>query len=420
MRASPPPGPGPTPGRRPMAAWRSARDWFDAPYRSLFALGITCAIGAALVWPLHAAGWIPYPATLHWTLMIQGFIASFVLGFMLTAYPAFHHTRKTEPWETLVVLALLAAGATSAALGSEAGPQAGFLLALLLLMTAVGRRTPDRRGAPPEEFLFVLAGFLFGIAGSVWSLLTALGVAPEPPPRAPLHFLTHGMMLSIVLGMGGLLVPTFSAMRSPLEIPGIARPGERRPRRLLYGAILAIFIAASLVEAGGRPALAAWLRALVGTAMLLLVWKIARPLSRTDRVSVTLRLAGWLLFAGLWLAALFPAKLAGDHVLFLGGFGLLIQGIATRVVVTHGPWPQTDEAKVLRWDSPALILAAIAARTASEFLPAKLPLYGAAGTLWIVAWLLWGSRALVRIARSPLRPTPPVASGRPLPLSPSR
>jgi uncharacterized protein involved in response to NO len=389
------------------------------PYRPLFTLGILEALAAALVWPLHAAGWIAYPAPFHWTLMVQGFLASFVLGFMLTAYPQFHHTRKTEPWETIVVVALLLAVAVSAAFGNAIVPQAGFLAALVFLIASVLRRLPERRGgAPPEEFVFVLAGFLFGIVGSAWALLVGLGLAPEPAPRAALRLLTHGMMLSIVLGMGGLLVPTFSAMRSPLEIPGIARPGERRPRRILYGALLALFLAAAVLEARGAVALAAWLRAIVGVPVLFLVWKIARPLERSDRVSSVLRAAGWCLATGLVLAAAAPTSLAGDHVLFLGGFGLLIQGVATRVVVTHGPWPRADEPRVLRWDSPALIVAAIAVRLAAEIAPAKIPLYGVAGLLWILAWILWGRRALLRIARHPLPVPKPASLGRSLPLSP--
>jgi uncharacterized protein involved in response to NO len=397
---------------------RTLARFFAEPYRPLFTLGILEAVAAALVWPLHAAGWIAYPAMLHWTLMVQGFLTSFVFGFLLTAYPQFHHTKKTEPWETLVIVGLVLAIGVSAALGSAALPQAGFLAALVFLLVAIARRLPERRGAPPEEFLFVLAGFLFGIAGSAWGLLVALGIAPEPAPRAPLRLLTHGMMLSIVLGMGGLLVPTFSAMRQPLEIPGIARPGERRPRRLLYGALLSLFLAAAVLESFGALAPAAVLRALVGVPVLILVWKVARPLERSDRVSTVLKLAGWCLAAGLVLALAAPSSLAGDHVLFLGGFGLLIQGIATRVVVAHGPWPRGDESRVLRWDSPALILAAVLVRVVAEIAPAKMPLYGIAGLLWIAAWTLWGRRALLRIARHPLPAPKPAGLGRRLPLSP--
>jgi len=397
---------------------RTLARFFAEPYRPLFTLGILEAVAAALVWPLHAAGWIAYPAMLHWTLMVQGFLTSFVFGFLLTAYPQFHHTKKTEPWETLVIVALVLAVGVSAALGSAALPQAGFLAALVFLLVAIARRLPERRGAPPEEFLFVLAGFLFGIAGSAWGLLVALGIAPEPAPRAPLRLLTHGMMLSIVLGMGGLLVPTFSAMRQPLEIPGIARPGERRPRRLLYGALLSLFLAAAVLESFGALAPAAVLRALVGVPVLILVWKVARPLERSDRVSTVLKLAGWCLAAGLVLALAAPSSLAGDHVLFLGGFGLLIQGIATRVVVAHGPWPRGDESRVLRWDSPTLILAAVLVRVVAEIAPAKMPLYGIAGLLWVVAWTLWGRRALLRIARHPLPAPKPAGLGRRLPLSP--
>ena len=43
---------------------RAVPRFFAEPYRPLFTLGILEAVAAALVWPLHAAGWIAYPAAL--------------------------------------------------------------------------------------------------------------------------------------------------------------------------------------------------------------------------------------------------------------------------------------------------------------------------------------------------------------------
>ena len=55
----------------------------------------------------------------------------------------------------------------------------------------------------------------------------------------------------MVLGVGGPLVPTFTSMREPLVIPGIAKPHERYSRRLLYAAIAIALLGSPLLEASG-------------------------------------------------------------------------------------------------------------------------------------------------------------------------
>jgi uncharacterized protein involved in response to NO len=91
---------------------------------------------------------------------------------------------------------------------------------------------------------------------------------------------------------------------------------------------------------------------------------------------------------------------AGFHISFLGGFGLLILGIATRVVVTHGKFPLQYERTVLRRRQIALVLAALALRLAGEFSPARAThFYAGSGTLWLLAWLDWGWRAVPCMVR---------------------
>jgi hypothetical protein len=217
------------------------------------------------------------------------------------------------------------------------------------------------------------------------------------------------MMLSIVLGVGGLLVPTFSAMREPLVIPGIARPGQRRPRRMLYVPLAVALVASFTLEAGGFLPAAYWLQAIAGSALGILVWKLFRLPGRRDTLSWTLWGAGWLLLLGLWLAALFPARAVGaSHLVFQGGFGLLILGIATRVVVTHGGYPPAHERRVLRPTVVAIVALALLARLAADFLPASaLHLYGASGLLWIIGWIIWARGALPCIVRRVGKPVIP-------------
>jgi uncharacterized protein involved in response to NO len=384
----------------------AARPSLD-PYRILFPLGVLYAILAALVWPLYAAGWVTYPAMLHWTLMVQGFLHCFVLGFLMTAMPAFLHAEKARPWELgLAAGAMVLFGAFAFA-GAWAAAQAAYLVTLVVVVQAGVRRLPRRRGDPAEEFLFVVLGFAFAAVGAVMGAGVGAGWWDEPTPRFALHLFTRGMMLSIVLGLGGLLVPTFSAMREPLVIPGVARPGQRGPRRALYVPLALLLVVAMVVEATGRPGAAAWLRVVPATVLGLLVWKLFRLPGRRDTLSWSIWSAGWFVLLGLWTAAVVPARaILGYHIVFLGGFGLLILGIATRVVVTHGAHPVEQEGRVLRRGVVVTVALALLTRVGAEFAPATVNLhYALSGLLWIVAWLVWGSGALPRIAKPGIRRT---------------
>lgn len=375
-----------------------------APYRVLFPLGLLYALLGAAVWPFWAAHWIPvYPAIVHWTLMLQGFIHCFILGFLLTALPAFLHADRCRPWELGVTVAAMLALGVSALLGWNVAAQVAYLATLMTLTYVAARRLPVRRGDPPEEFLFVALGLLFGYGGALWGIAAAAGWAPDPAPRFALHLVERGFILCIVLGVGGLLVPTFTAMKDPLVVIGVARPGQRAPRRRLYVPIALLLVASRVAEGSGRPDLAAWLLVAAVTPLLLLVWKVFRLPGRRDLLSFALWAGGWCVLLGVWFAALVPLhSVAGFHVAFLGGFALLILGIATRVVVTHGKFPLQYERHILRTRDVALILAALALRMAGEFIPLyALVLYAGSVVLWTLAWLDWGLRAvpcMVRVA----------------------
>jgi hypothetical protein len=378
------------------------------PYRILFPFGVLYAILAALVWPLYAADWIPYPATLHWTLMVQGFLHCFVLGFLMTAMPAFLHTDKMRTWELGTAAGAMVLFGAFAFAGLEAAAQAAYLVTVIVLVQAGVRRLPRRRGDPAEEFVFVAVGFAFAAAGAVMGIGVAAGWWQEPAPRYALHLFTRGMMLSIVLGLGGVLVPTFSAMREPLVIPGVARPGERGPRRALYLPLAAVLIAAMVMEGRGRPEAGAWLRVVPATVMGFLVWKLFRLPGRRDALSWSIWSAGWFVVLGVWIAAVLPARaILGYHIVFLGGFGLLILGIATRVVVTHGAHPVEQERIVLRRGVVILVALALLARVGAEFAPASMNLHFAlSALLWISAWVWWGTGAIRRIVKPGVRRTP--------------
>ena len=361
------------------------------PYRALFPLGALFAFLGAGVWPLTLWAGLAYPGSLHASLMIQGFELAFVSGFLLTVAPRMTRTdladRREVPW---VALTLVGFG-VAAWSGHQTTAQTFSLATLLLLALALARRFFRRQNDPPEEFVFAPVGLFLGIAGTIIQLAASAGWIVEPSYRLGLRLLSLGMMLSLVLGLGALLIPVFLEMKNPLVIPKIAGPHERPGRRALYGA-LALSLALTFVADAVRVfPLAAWGRALIATLQLGLVWKIWRLPGRRTVPAFVLWSSGWLIGLGLWGAALEPRYAVGAmHVTLLGGFGALTMGIASRVTVTHGGHGPAAEVRLLTPDRAGLLGLALVTRLLGEFDRPRAPWWFAASALaWMAAWLGW-------------------------------
>jgi uncharacterized protein involved in response to NO len=372
------------------------------PYRILFPIGLTCGLLGAGVWPLHAFGVVPYPGVLHRLLMIQGFELSFVLGFLLTAMPGFTKGEPCRPAELWLATFLAASIGIAAVLGATRAAEIAFALSVLLVILVLARRLGPSPSPRPPELVFVGFGLLLGLAGALIQI--AAGGIDVFGGR----LISLGMVLSLVLGLGGLLVPTFIGMRDPLLIPGVASVHEPRRRLALYVAIIGLLTLAFVAEAFDQPWLGAWLRAIPATVMILLVWKLARLPGRHDAPAFAMWGSGWLVLLGLWLAALLPTFTLGAlHLVFIGGFALLTLGIGTRVLVSHGRYPLADERLVLSPTVVAILLATLLARLGAEWLPSYgVPFLAASGALWNVAWIGWATGAIPRMVQT--NPTPPL------------
>ena len=375
------------------------------PYRVLFPIGILWALVGAGLWPLHALGAIPYPSVAHRALMIQGFEHSFVLGFLLTAMPGLTKGPRCGPAE-LVIAVLAALGFGIAVLaGVPLAAQGVFVLSVAMLLVAVTRRLRRGGTAPPVELVFVGFGLLLGLAGGAVQLGEAAGAA-FGPPRFGERLVSLGMVLSLVLGVGSLLVPTFAGLPRPLEIPGIAGAHERPGRLALYLTLIAMFALAFAAELLAAPRAGAWLRAAAASVVVLLVWKLWRLPGRRELAAFALWSSGWLVLAGLWTLAIAPGfALAGLHLIFIGGFGLLTLGIGTRVVVAHGRHPLPDERRILTALVAVLVGLALLARLAAEWSPAVATHARATSAVaWMLAWIAWAVRAVPRILRTSAPP----------------
>ena len=103
--------------------------------------------------------------------------------------------------------------------------------------------------------------------------------------------------------------------------------------------------------------------------------------------------AHWFVILSLWLAALAPRyRIDFLHILFIGGFTLLILAVGTRVTLSHGGHDLALERR--SW--PLRIglisgLIAILARIGAPFAPFSYFEHLAfAALLWIAGVLLWG------------------------------
>ena len=381
------------------------------PYRVLFPIGIAAALAALLPWVLFAASQAPWwpvpmlplwPGPEHAALMVQGFELAFIAGFLLTAMPAFTHGPRCTPRELFVVSALVAAYVVLRVLDLPAAAFV-YLAALLALAFTVARRVRPGAAAPPEEFLLVGTGLALGLAGAVVQALVAAGVLPLMSERAGVRCVSLGMLPALVLGLGGLLVPTFAMMNNPLEIVGVARAGDRPKRRVFVIVIALLLVAAVNAEFAGFSTAAAWARAVAAIASTQLAWKVWRLPGRRDRLSWALWTAGWCVALGFTAAAVFPVhRVEAWHVAFVGGYALLTLGIGTRVVVSHGGHAMSEERVVL--SSAALVCVALATLVRA-FGPAFDPAHATlqhmlAAVFASAAFIAWLAAAWPRIRRT--------------------
>ncbi len=372
------------------------------PYRLLFPIGAIFAIVGVALWPALALGFGVWPGELHARLMAQGFELAFVGGFLLTFLPRVTRTLEVvRPLDTGLVVGCVLVFGAAAWMNAPVVAQAAFVLGLGVLVAMFVDRLRRRQNDPPEEVFFIPLGIVLGLAGGLVQLAAALGWIVEPAPRFGLRLVSLGMVLSIVLGVGAILVPTFIGIKDPLVIPKLARPHERAGRRFLYAVLAQMFVGAFGLEALGLPRAGALLRAFVGATMLLWVWKLWLLPTRAGTTGWLLWSAGVCVGLGLVATALWPAHATGlQHLTLLGGYGFLTAGIATRVVVTHGGHGIDAERTILDPPLLALLALALAARLGAEFAgPAMNGWLLVSGTAWCLAWLVWLARILPRVRR---------------------
>jgi uncharacterized protein involved in response to NO len=213
--------------------------------------------------------------------------------------------------------------------------------------------------------------------------------------------LNQAFALFPLLGVGAFLLPRFLCLRDArtMTVDRSASPGWRL-RAAFSGFTGLTLLGSYWLEACNPPTPAAvWLRALATIFYLAATVPFHRQSWPPRTAQVAAQLALLALVAGLIFPLFWPAqRVAGLHVIFLGGFSLITFTIATRVVLGHSGNEALLESRLPSLQAATLLLLAGAVlRVAGDFSPARSGMLNAASYLWMAAAAIWGFSILPKV-----------------------
>lgn len=366
------------------------------PFRLFFPLGAALALAGILPWAAQYFTHASYPRDLHRVLMIDGFSLAFVCGFLMTAIPRFtgaHHAQRSEI--SIIFICIVTSG-----VGSFFSSQSvSFLAAAIALIALTGfaaRRFLRKTANPPYTFLFIGVGLALWFVSHVLLFLNSVGLGVGGSWIAVAEDLfTNGALMSLILGVGGRLIPGILGWQ---EIVSHQRQRYETPEPFLSMVPMSIWIGL-LVFVGSyllRPFLSSSVclaaRALVTLYFALKYWVIWRFPAVRSFLTWSLWLCCWCIALGYVVPLLWPGLGAhGMHVLFVGGFSLIMLLISTRVSLAHSAMGTGAEKKlrgILIFSG--LILFAMVTRVTAILWPRiYLDHLGFAAVIWAVGLSVW-------------------------------
>ena len=374
------------------------RNWagaalFSYGFRPFFLGGAVFAALAVALWLFEWSGAMAIvhqvaPVDWHVHEMIFGYPAAIIAGFLFTAVPNWTRRLPVSGRPLIALFSLWVAGRIALLLPGTvpyavaAGIEALFLPALAAVIgreIVAGRNWRNMKVLLP---VMVLAG------ANLWfHIAAALGHRPDMAAQFGL-----AAVLILLTLIGGRIVPSFTRNWLAAE-----RPDGRMP--VPFGrldiAVTVMTVAALILWVAGVSA-AAFLLVLValGQAVRLARWAghrtFANPLLFVLHLFYAFLPIGLALLAAEGLTGDPAMRIAGLHVLGIGGIGGMTLAVMTRASLGHtGRVLVSGPMMNLAF---ALIPAAVLFRLIAAFLPgAGWPLYGAVAA-WVVAFGLFTLR----------------------------
>lgn len=372
-------------------------DFFAEPFRIFFPAGILIGIAGVALWPAYYAGFvITYPGTGHARLMIEGFMASFIIGFLGTAGP---RITSTSPFSRREVVALFTLDLLAAGLHFGDAHRAGdvlFVICVTFFIFTIGRRFLRRQDSPPPNFVLVALGLLNGFFGAILIALSENAVY-SITYRIGAALLEQGFVLLPILGVAPFLLPRLLNVAQSNDLPESRTLPPGWIPQAAFAALLGLIIDGTfVVEAVGAVAVAGWVR--FGAVMIYLIMRMPHRgrsflgnCSRAGIAAVPIGLAVELLWPQYRVGAL--------HILFISAFSFVALTVAIRVVFGH-----SGRMDLLRKPLPffmvagALIFLTTLSRYVADVAPRARTIHlVAAATCWLLAALIWTVRVTPKV-----------------------
>ncbi len=359
-------------------------------------------------WLFYALGWMDrYHGFLHASIQTQLYLACFIGGFLMTAVPRFSGTSSSQRWELVASAAALAGVATALVFGQWIISEGFYLLWLLFLVRFVAVRFLKRQVLyPPVNFVWVPPAVFLGLAGATIIILVLMDVLGPEWMEMGRSMQEQGFVLALVLGIGGFLGPRLMGIH---QLPPSDTKNLRSHllRNIFFHASAALLLIASFfLEGPAESTIGYALRAAVVTGMFL--WTRSLNTKIISGPSLFIRLLSgsfWMIALGYWLIPFFPKlHIALLHLVFLGGFSLMIYCVSTMVILSHAG--RGEELQKPLWVLRLVVLGvplSLILRLLATFLGEyHFLILGISSGIWLAVgagWLIFSAPLLIRIPK---------------------
>lgn len=352
------------------------------PYPLFFFFGAIFSMLGALVWLGFFTGLSQvYPNVSHPQLMIGGFILMFVSGFLLTAVPRFTETKSASVAEITAVFAPIL---ISQFFINHLPFNLFQYLAVLNLSIFAVKRVVHRKNNPPPPFVFIGTALTCLHLGLLIKIVNLLDAGFTEFSFLAQRLYTEAATLFLIFGVGSKVIPMIKGFES------------KKPKNSMYVLFVLgslILVATYLIEYKNQILIAVIIRNSIFTAMALLFWKTHLVAPRSSKLNTCLRIAEFMILAGLWAPLFFPEYyIHFKHLMFIGGFGLITFLISTRVIFAHGTAGiEHEKSSPYYWPLLVVCLFALAFRVSLAFVGEQIKgniLILSAG-FWVFLCLVW-------------------------------
>lgn len=357
------------------------------PYRIFFPLGILYLLWGIMVWVPQIWQAETFPLLAHRFLVLNGFSASFIVGFLMTAVPKFAKTPTAEKKEIAFFAGITLSGIVLAYQEMEQLTYACSALQSATILTFLFRRIHKRKENPPYSFVFIFAGLFLWLFSSLFNTFSFLDTFKL------LHY--EGSIAAIILGVGSRLVPGILGHSEIVQTQRSLYENERpfiMTVPLHFYAMIISFVASYFLP----DPLGIAIRSTVVVFVGLFYWKLYHAPREKSALTWNIWGACWLILFSFVLKLVWrDGVIHASHSFFLSGIVLLSLLIATRVLQSHGPKDKRLENLKLLYVVSFFTILAGATRVSAFLMPEHyLRHLGYSSVTLMIAILLWSYRYL--------------------------